>query len=149
MNEVLFGLSYFGNMAKPFESWDVCVEHMRNWIGWRAAWFDSNIAKGRGAFPTQKDYTRDGFDYGSVYDYDFYLEKNPDIAPKYRGNPAGALAHFVEHGMAQGRIASRNFDVRAYKARYADLRNAFGDDLRAYYEHYCAYGLFEGRIGWR
>jgi hypothetical protein len=46
-------------------------------------------------------------------------------------------------------VSCRNFDVNAYRARYADLRGAFGNDLRGYYEHYCTTGFSEGRIGWR
>ncbi|MBP3885467.1 MAG: CotH kinase family protein [Olsenella sp.] len=149
MNEVLYGLSYFRNMARSFESWDTCVEYMRNWMGWRSAWFDANVAKGSGPFPTPKDCALDGFDYGSVYDYDYYLEENPDVAAAYHADPAAVLAHFVEFGMAEGRTASRSFNVRAYRDRYGDLQRAFGDDLRAYYRHYCTNGFFEGRICWR
>ena len=93
--------------------------------------------------------TYNGFDYGLVFDLDYYLEKNPDVAAAYAGNPNDAIQHFVEYGMKEGRVSCRNFDVRAYRARYADLRGAFGNDLRGYYEHYCTTGFSDGRIGWR
>jgi len=36
-------------------------------------------------------------------------------------------------------------DVSAYRAAYADLNAAFGDDLDAYADHYLTYGVKEGR----
>lgn len=42
--------------------------------------------------------------------------------------------------MKEGRQASEEFNVQAYKNRYADLQAAFGDDLKAYYLHYISYG---------
>lgn len=37
--------------------------------------------------------------------------------------------------------------MNSYRKRYADLRKAFGDDLRQYYIHYIMNGKNEGRIG--
>ena len=47
--------------------------------------------------------------------------------------------------MKEARQASAEFNVIAYKDNYADLRDAFGDNLPLYYEHYCHYGRKEGR----
>ena len=86
-------------------------------------------------------------DYSAVYDYDYYMEHNPDVVNAYGvGNPAGVLSHFVIYGMKEGRQASSRFNVSYYKQNYEDLRNAFGDDTRAYYTHYMSYGLSEGRV---
>ena len=58
-----------------------------------------------------------------------------------------ALKHFVEHGMQEGRQGTAEFNVYAYKARYADLRSVYGDDLVKYYMHYIRAGKAEGRDG--
>ena len=49
--------------------------------------------------------------------------------------------------MKEGRVASNNFNVNNYKARYSDLRQAFGNNNKAYFEHYMIYGIVEGRNG--
>ena len=86
-----------------------------------------------------------GVDYSKVYDYVYYLIKYPDMLRLYSDNPAGALRHFVEHGMAEGRQAKASFDVISYKNQYPDLRKNFGDDLKKYYIHYMNHGYKEGR----
>ena len=47
--------------------------------------------------------------------------------------------------MKEGRQAIDSFNVEVYKNNYADLRNAFGNDLPKYYEHWIKYGTKEGR----
>ena len=47
--------------------------------------------------------------------------------------------------MAEGRKGSLDFDLETYK-QYSDLKNAFGDDNKAYYIHYIDYGAAEHRI---
>ena len=44
-----------------------------------------------------------GIDYSSVYDFDYYVAKYPDIAYYFANDPQGALAHFVTFGIAEGR----------------------------------------------
>ena len=65
----------------------------------------------------------------------------------FGSDDTAVLKHFVNYGMKEGRIAKSDFNVRAYKARYADLQNAFGDDNQKYYLHYINYGIKEKRIG--
>ena len=48
--------------------------------------------------------------------------------------------------MAAGHQACEKFNVYYYQQNYEDLRNAFGDNLVAYYNHYITYGVNEGRI---
>ena len=88
-----------------------------------------------------------GVDYAPVYDFEFYVNYNQDLTPVFGNNPQGALNHFVNYGMAEGRRANASFDVYAYRASYGDLPAVFGDDLKAYYLHYINYGLSEGRSG--
>ncbi len=56
------------------------------------------------------------------------------------------MRHFLTNGMKEGRNASVNFNLDVYKFNYEDLRNTFGDNNRAYYEHYLTNGINENRI---
>lgn len=88
-----------------------------------------------------------GKNYNRVYDFDYYINKYADVKKAYKNNPAGALAHFVNFGMKEGRQGRSSFDVYSYKNRYSDLRSAFGNDLTKYYLHYINTGYKEGRKG--
>ena len=85
-------------------------------------------------------------DYSAVYDYDYYINKYPDLKNVYGNDKNAAFEHFIKYGMAEGRQANATFDVIAYKNRYSDLRNLYGNNLKDYYAHYIKYGQKEGRI---
>ena len=85
-------------------------------------------------------------DYSSVYDYTYYVSRYSDVRRAYGGNPVGALQHFINYGMKEGRQASKEFSADAYKNRYSDLRTAFGNNYQLYYMHYINFGKKEGRI---
>ena len=87
-----------------------------------------------------------GVDYAAVYDYNYYINLYPDLKKAYKWNEYALLQHFVEHGMNEGRQASKNFNVTAYRNRYPDLRKGFGNNLKSYYMHYVNNGKNEGRI---
>ena len=61
----------------------------------------------------------EGRDYASVYDYDYYISHNGDVAAAFGGDQAATLRQFVLYGMAEGRQGSENFDVNSYKNEYA------------------------------
>lgn len=86
-----------------------------------------------------------GVDYSPVYDFDYYMEHNPDVKAAYGNNPEGAFRHFIRAGMKEGRKANLEFNIDYYQNRYLDLRNAYGDNLPEYYRHYCTGGRLEGR----
>lgn len=146
MNEARFGLSAFRNELEPFGSYDVNVRYLKDWLTYRMQWWDESydkLAPSQAYNPTS---VYDGVDYSDVYDYDYYMAQNPDVAAVYSGDCNGALWHFVTYGMNEGRVASRNFNVWNYKNAYADLRPAFGSDTAAYYRHFIDYGFYEGRF---
>ncbi len=87
----------------------------------------------------------DGIDYSSVYDYNFYVEKYPDIWKAFGLDDTNVLKHFVLYGMKEGRQGNEKFDVNSYMKEYADLRIAFKNDKKRYYIHYINYGSKEGR----
>ena len=86
-----------------------------------------------------------GIDYSSVYDFNYYTNRYPDIKNAYSNDDVGALQHFITSGMAEGRQGKEAFDVWAYGYSYADLRGTFGNDVPRYYEHYMNFGKNEGR----
>ncbi|MCR4792174.1 MAG: N-acetylmuramoyl-L-alanine amidase [Lachnospiraceae bacterium] len=89
----------------------------------------------------------EGTDYSPVYDFEYYTARYTDIAAIYGNDPMGALFHFVQYGMQEGRQGCAAFDARSYAGRYPDLKAAFGDDLTLYYLHYIQHGASEGRLG--
>lgn len=86
-----------------------------------------------------------GVSYSDVYNYEYYVQNNPDVAAAFGNNPRAVLAHFVNYGIYEGRRASFGFDVNAYRENNADLQAAFGDDTSAYFLHYMTFGVYEDR----
>lgn len=87
-----------------------------------------------------------GGGYEHVFDYGYYMMHQPDVANAYGNNTQAVFEHFLQYGMKEGRQASAEFNVHAYRAGYRDLRAAYGSNLSAYYMHYINYGRAEGRI---
>ena len=87
-----------------------------------------------------------GVDYSAVYNYNFYINKYPDLKKAFGDDTAKALNHFVNFGMKEGRQASANFNVYAYVCRYQDLRKVYRYNLKNYYLHYIRNGKAEGRL---
>ncbi len=87
-----------------------------------------------------------GVDYSAVYSFDYYEKNNPDIKTAFGLDDTGALSHFINYGMSEGRQGNADFNVSSYKNRYYDLRRVYGDNARAYAVHYILYGKSEGRI---
>ena len=85
-------------------------------------------------------------DYSRVYDYSYYVKHNTDIPASIRSSRSKALAHFVEHGMAQGRRAIISFNVKAYKKNYPELQRLYGNNYRKYYLHWQRVG-YKTRFG--
>ena len=86
-------------------------------------------------------------DYSLVYDYNYYINRYPDIKRAFGNDDKAVLEHFVKNGMREGRIAKESFNIVFYKnsGRNGDLRAAFGNDNRQYYIHYIKYGYREKR----
>ena len=84
-----------------------------------------------------------GNDYSLVFDANYYYNMYPDLQRAIGNNPTELLFHFLNHGMAEGRVACESFDVLSYKARYEDLQTAFDNNLKAYYMHYLTRKQYE------
>ena len=92
----------------------------------------------------------DGVDYANVYDFCYYTKRYPDIMAAFGHDPAGAIRHFIQYGIKEGRQAESSFNVISYQNNYPDLRAAFGtsaSDLMKYVIHYLTHGKAEHRSG--
>ncbi len=87
-----------------------------------------------------------GIDISDVYDYQYYIEHNPDVKNAFDGDDTAIMIHFVAAGTAEGRQASKDFNVWTYASNNPDLVKAFGLDLAKYYNHYISCGKREGRV---
>ena len=144
MNYVLWEFDDCMGTFFPAASYWENVDNMFSWITSRSAWIDDEILDE--SF-TGSVSASTGLGYGAVYDAAYYGKNNPDVVDACgEGNSEGIFEHFIHFGMAEGRRANETFDVFRYRTSYADLRSAFGDDLKAYYEHYIEYGQFEVTI---
>lgn len=81
-------------------------------------------------------------DYSLIFDASFYRGAYADVA---NDNDLYALFNFLDH-MDDGRQGSFWFNPVFYKAKYKDLQDAFGDNMKTYYEHYMRFGFIEGRM---
>ncbi len=121
-----------------------------NWGAYFDHYFNYGIKEGREAFGL--DFMRDfetvyeGVDYKSVYDFNYYISKYPDLVAAFgRYNDKAALSHFVNFGIPEGRQASLYFDVSYYRENNADLKAVFGNDNMGLVRHFITYGADEGR----
>jgi lipopolysaccharide biosynthesis protein len=72
-----------------------------------------------------------------LFDSDWYLDRNPDVCAA----GVNALAHYLQHGAAEGRDPNPLFDSDWYLHRYPDVRAAGMNPLA----HYIRYGAAERR----
>ena len=79
-----------------------------------------------------------------LFDADYYLAQNPDLAALFRGDVEALFNHFCTLGVFEGRTCNPNFDPAAYASAYEDL-SLFGNDILKYYEHYLTVGVAENR----
>lgn len=87
-----------------------------------------------------------GLDYALVFNPTYYLNKHDDLKNSvFAQSDKKLFEHFIKYGMIEGRQASSNFNVIAYKNNYEDLREHFGDNLPKYYRHYIEFGYTEKR----
>ena len=79
-----------------------------------------------------------------IFDAEYYLSQNPDLAELYGNDIEALFNHFCTLGIFEGRTCNANFDPSAYASAYEDL-SLFGNDILKYYEHYLTVGVAENR----
>lgn len=92
------------------------------------------------------------------FDYEWYLEKHPDLASVVDVNDKETIWNFYlnigEPAGWNGRVAEAylireaDFDDARYASENPDVAAVFGTDSQALYEHYVSYGIAEGRKGY-
>lgn len=86
----------------------------------------------------------DGFDYGRVFDYQYYYSHNPDVVNSaYSTN---VFNHFGDMGMNESRQGNEQFNLSTYRKYNQDIVNTFGSDNISAYQHYCTSGYKESRV---
>ena len=77
--------------------------------------------------PTQ---TTDG-----IFNAGYYAQVNSDVAQVLGNDPATLFAHFVNYGMAEGRVCSPVYNPNEYLEYNSDVKSVFGNDYVAVYNH--------------
>lgn len=87
-------------------------------------------------------------------DLAWYAAKNPDVVAELGDTPEALRWHYETFGRKEARMANENdtesqlrklFNAKEYAALYSDVKEAFGDDEEAMFQHYISYGLLETR----
>lgn len=87
-------------------------------------------------------------------DMAWYAEKNPDVVAAVGDSPLALQQHYDTFGRKEGRMANdhdveaqlrRLFDAEEYAALYPDVKDVFGEDVEAMFQHYISFGLLEAR----
>ncbi len=125
---------------------DVWAGYYRHYARWgKAAGLHGTGCAELQGYVTQ--YSGDGLDYASVYDYNFYVASYPDVAEKCNYDDYAVLAYFVETGMWQKQQGSSEFNVDYYRTTYSSLQSVYGEQWAGYYRHYVRWGKAAGWSG--
>lgn len=81
----------------------------------------------------------------SLFDVNYYIEQNPDIAYLLGNDYNKLFEHFTKCGIFEGRSCNPSFDPSAYASAYSDLKELFGSDIMMYYKHFATVGKAENR----
>ncbi|MFR0557942.1 transglutaminase domain-containing protein [Pseudoscardovia radai] len=85
----------------------------------------------------------DRTDYSAIYDFNYYIDRYPDIKQAYGNDDAGALKHFATTGILENRQGKQNYDTATYnrlklQRMYPDawkVLPSIGTDLRSAYNY--------------
>ncbi len=94
--------------------------------------------------PTYRPVDYYGDDVGLVYQYDYYIQHEPQVADIVGDDPDAVLEYFCEEGMYLGHRATPFFkpaEIVLYNPHLADM---FGEDWQLYYWDFISYGYDEG-----
>ncbi|NLI21149.1 MAG: hypothetical protein GX418_06335 [Clostridiales bacterium] len=68
----------------------------------------------------------DGVDYGMLYQYDYFVAHNPDVAEaEGTDDPDAMLAYFADYGMAEELRGIETYDSEAFIERYYSRMDAY------------------------
>ena len=81
----------------------------------------------------------------SIFNAEWYLEKNPDVAAAVRLGQVDARQHFEHYGHLEGRDPGPLFDTQHYLASNPDVAGAVYTGQISAYDHFVHYGAAENR----
>jgi hypothetical protein len=83
-----------------------------------------------------------------LFDEDYYLARNPDVAAAVGADQTTAWGHFSAAGQFENRFPSAYFDAAWYLAQNPDVAAALASGaIRSAWQHYLGAGQAEGRSG--
>ena len=86
--------------------------------------------------------------YDQNFDWQFYLDKNPDLRPNGIHTEEQAVTHWISHGRNEGRsicVLDELFNWRYYLHKYPDLRENGVNNEHQAVNHWLSCGKKEGR----
>lgn len=130
-----------------------------------ATYYSNKYADLKKAFGNDKDKLlehfiangmKEGRQGSAEFDVAFYKNKYEDLRKAFGNDNVSYYNHYMISGKKEGRVGadpaccnginySAVFNYDYYKAKYEDLRKAFGNDYRAYINHFITNGMKEGR----
>lgn len=81
----------------------------------------------------------------TLFDTDWYLASNPDVAAAVHAGTMSAYDHFLQFGAKEGRSPTPLFDPAFYLAQNRDVAQAVSEGIFSATEHFLMYGLNEAR----
>lgn len=84
--------------------------------------------------------------YSNVFQYDYYVQRYPEVVAAVGADPITLLDYFIDHGLSQGQQASPTFSIVDYATFNPNLVEAFGLDYNLLFKHYMTRGFREPRI---
>lgn len=83
-----------------------------------------------------------------LFDAELYYNLYPDLQQNIGWNPVALKSHWLNHGIAEGRIGSVYLDPAYYLKTHLDVARCYGaDNYAAAYEHFLHHGFYEQRQG--
>lgn len=81
----------------------------------------------------------------SLFNLQWYLDTNPDVAEAVRQGLIDAEEHFNQHGKAEGRSPGPLFNLDQYLLNNPDVADAVARGETTAYDHFMQFGAGEGR----
>src|SRR5690606_36816364 len=81
----------------------------------------------------------------SLFDPDFYLTQNPDVAAAVEAGRMSATEHFLLYGQSEPRAINPLINLGAYMNANPDLAGAASQGVISPMVHLLSYGAAEGR----
>lgn len=79
-----------------------------------------------------------------IFEPEYYLQNNTDLIGQGMDN-MGLYKHWIDFGIAEGRVGSRIFNIVSYLQMNNDVAYIYGTDHKGAFEHYINYGCDEFR----